>query len=160
MADMNPRTAETQLTRRVKYGLNVTVAIVAAILIAVLINWIGDLQYWRTDLTSSRRYSLSEQTIKVLGDLDNDYQIVTLLPPADSVQDPRLSSIIQQATDITDEYARRSNNVTVDHLSPGLQITRIEAFYESLRDRYAGKLEPVVAAIEVGRDAIRTITSL
>ena len=61
--------ADSQSKRRVKYGLNVAVVILVAISLAVLVNWIGYRQFFRRDYTHGRKYSLSDQTRKVLDNL-------------------------------------------------------------------------------------------
>ena len=87
---MEQRTVQdtlTQGTRRVKFGLNVAVAVVAATGIAILLNWTGARQFKRWDLTKGGKYSLSAQTLKVLKQLDGDYRIVSILPPAEMVEE-------------------------------------------------------------------------
>ncbi|MCE9589053.1 MAG: GldG family protein [Planctomycetes bacterium] len=153
----------TQGQRRLRYGLNVTVAIIAALALTVLFNWLIDRQIeqmpptWRGwvryDLTSTRQHSLSEQTIGVLKGLDKDYLIVTLLQPRqrDDV------SAFDQASDLVDEYARRSPRVGVDHINPALDVGRLDAFYGRLRERYAKQLEPLKGAVEHARGAVEEI---
>ncbi len=145
----------TQGSRRVKFGLNVAVVVVAATLIVIVLNWIGYRQYWRMDLTKGGKYSLSEQTLKVLKQLDGDYRIVSILPPAEMVEPP-LDSIIQQATDVINEYARRAKNITVEELTPR-DITRIDGFYESLNERYESQLAPVRQSVEAGLKALARV---
>ena len=57
---------ETQSQRRLKYGLNVTVAVIAATVIVVFLNYMGARQFARFDMTNTGQYSLSDQTLKLL----------------------------------------------------------------------------------------------
>lgn len=144
-----PHPDPTQGQRRVKYGLNVAVAILAAVGIAVLINWIGFRQFVRFDLTSTRRYSLSPQTRHLLADLTEPYHLVTLFSGTGPYTD--------QARDLVDEYSRYSSHLTVEHIDPATQPTRVEAFYASLRQRYDEQLTPLAGAIDRGRQALTSL---
>ncbi len=162
----------TQQQRRVKYGINVIVAAAAAVAIVVLLNWIADRQvrrnlppevrrFVRYDLTATRSYSLSKQTLEVLKGLKDDYRIVTLL----SGDDPALGvlrSEIEQGKSLIDEYASYSNRVTVEHVDPGLQVTRVEQFHKELIARYESRLTPLRGAVDQGvaaLDAVRRDTA-
>lgn len=142
---------ETQNARRVKYGLNTAVAVIAAVALVVLMNWIAYRQFVRFDLTATRQYSLSEQTRQLLKNLPKPHTIVTLLPPG-------TSAAIEQARDLTDEYARYGKgNLTVEHLEIGRSITQTESFYKSITDRYDAQLKPVAAAVETGQKTLKSL---
>ncbi len=140
------QTNETQTTRRVKYGLNVAVAVIAAVGIAVLINWIAYRQFVRFDFTATRKYSLSPQTRKVLAGLGDQHRIVTLFSRAGVYTD--------QARDLLDEYHRYASSVTVQHIDPARELTRVEAFYDTLLQRYTKQLEPLDQAVANARAAL------
>ncbi len=133
-------THETQSQRRVKYGLNVFVAVIAAAAIAVMINWISYRNFRagavRWDLTSTRQYSLSPLTRKVLDRFESDYQIVTLLDPSENAREDT-----QRARDLVEEYARIGRNLRVEHINPATELTRREAFEKSLHQKFAGKFD-------------------
>lgn len=148
------KTNETQNSRRVKYGLNVTVATILAIVLVFFVNWIAYRQYLRFDLTATRQYSLSDQTRKLLKNLEGEYRIVTLLPPAERVYDPRLQSIVQQAIDLTDEYGRYGKDLTIEHVDPSRELARFEQFCKGLLDRYKGSLTGAAQAIQAGRETL------
>ena len=154
MASSAGVTADTQSTRRFKYGLNVAVAVAAAVALVAVINWIGYRQFIRSDWTATRKYSLSDQTRKVLDALDVEHRIVSLLPPPHRVH-PEDASIIRQAIDLIDEYDRRSSQVKVEHLA-ATDITAIERFHESLRSRYDQVLQPLQKSINDGLEAVKT----
>ena len=140
----------SQATRRAKYTLNVVVAAAAAITIVVLINWIAYRQFVRFDLTATRRYSLSPQTVNLLDNLKSNYQFVTLFN--------RTNPYVDQARDLVEEYQRYGgNNLTVDHMNPGRDLSRVETFFETLRTRFEHKLTPINTAITTGRQALEKI---
>ncbi len=147
--DRSDARGETQGKRRVKYGLNVAVAVAAVIAIVVLVNWIGYRRFVRLDLTATRRYSLSPQTVKLITGLDDGYRCVTLFSQASPYAD--------QARDLLDEYQRYGRGLAVEHIDPGRELGRLEKFLMQLRRRFAGRLEPIERATDRGRDALDQI---
>lgn len=153
----------TQGQRRLRYGLNVVVAVLAALALAVMVNWLVDSQIesmppaWRSwvryDLTSTRQHSLSDQTISVLKGLDKDYQIVTLLR-ARQQDDP---AELDRARDLVDEYARRSSRVEVEHINPSLDVGRLDRFYNRLRSRYDDQLAPMRDAVAAAGTTLKAL---
>lgn len=136
---------ETQSSRRVKYGLNVAVSVAAVVVIAVLINWIAYRRFVRFDLTATRQYSLSPQTLNVLESLKGRVRCVALFSQA--------GPYIDQASDLLDEYKRYGRNLIVEHIDPERELTRMEAFLGSLRSRHEEKLVPLDKAIASAREA-------
>ena len=119
--------------RRLKYGSSMSfVAALLALALAVLVNWIGYRNFYRHDFTAAGMYSLSPQTRNVLDSLQDKYQLSS---PSSAPAAPRLA----RANDLTDEYARRSTKITVDHLDPTVDIDHLEKLYSGLRDRYGDK---------------------
>jgi hypothetical protein len=156
--DMTPPPASphSQGKRRVKYGLNVAVAALAAGCLVVLINWIGHRQFVRFDLTSTRRYSLSQQTRNLLAELQGEYRLITLF----SVEGPyatQARELIEQTHDLVDEYGHYAKNLTIEHLNPASDPAGIDRFFASLRDRYRDPMGPTESAISQGREAIASI---
>lgn len=165
MTESNPPTqtpapAPTQSQRRIRFGFNVFIAIAAAVAITIMINWLVYSQIdrvspaWRGviryDLTSTRQHSLSDQTVNVLKDLDRDYQIVTLLRSTRSDD----STMLNQARDLIDEYARRTSRIKVEHINPTLDVARLDVFYGTLNSRYESQLTPIKASIDKAREVI------
>lgn len=150
MADnKTTKTGSTQAQRRLRFGLNVTVAVAAAIVLVVLVNWISYRQYIRIDLTATRQYSLSPQTEMVLKSLDQDYRIVALLRED--------SAYLQRASDLVDEYGRYGKHVSVEHINPGLDIAQRDRFQRQLLERFTDELEPVRTAVEAGRETMAKV---
>ncbi|MFP4144378.1 MAG: hypothetical protein ACOCTI_00070 [Phycisphaeraceae bacterium] len=147
---------QTQAKRRTRYGLNVTLAVLLAAALAVLVNWIVHRQYaslgpesrdWlRLDLTATRQHSLSDQTRQVLGSLEADYRLVSVVSPS--------SDNYESLRDLADEYAAASGRISVEHVQPGVTPAQREKLLRELQDRYADQLPEVEAAIAAGRDAL------
>ena len=62
-------------SRSARYGSNVAVAILLAFVIIVLINYVSARRSVRFDVTAGRQFSLSEQTKKIIKNLDRDINI-------------------------------------------------------------------------------------
>jgi hypothetical protein len=155
-----PRGPKGQFSRRAVYGLNVTVAIVAALLVVILLNVVVDRGYrriqptvkqWlRYDLTATRRYSLSEQTQQVLADLDGRYRIYTLFRGTNVHR--------QRIKDLTNEYnLYGQEKVSVTHLPFDVDVAGRQEFYGALKDHFASDLQPLQQAIEEGRSSLEAV---
>jgi len=160
MADQTKQTApgkpgHTQGARRLKYGLNVTVAVVAAATLVVLLNWIAYREYVRIDMTASRRYSLSAQTEKLLrqiGQGDKTYELVTLFQPA--------NEHLERIIDLVDEYQRHNQNIQTEHITFSPQAGRLPedtAFFDRLRERYTDEIAPIQTAIDDGGATLESV---
>jgi hypothetical protein len=121
------------------------------------VNWIVDRAYrkapgsvrdvLRADMTATRRYSLSDQTRKLLDNIEKDVKIYVLLVA--EAEEFRLAS------ELIDEYGRYGNNVKVETIYTATNPARLDSFYETIRDRYAEKLKPIRDAIATAREALR-----
>lgn len=156
--------APTQTTRRVKYGLNVSVAVLAALALAILINILSQ-RYLRVvqplDLTASGQYSLSPKTRLVLKNLKGEHRIVTLMGASDPSLPPDIvSQRISRTRDLIDQYARYSPNVKVEHINADLQSGRVEAFLLELRQRYEQELKSSETAIDHALQLVQEMRGL
>ncbi len=61
--------------RGTRYGTNTALMIIAFVGIMVMVNALADKHHWRWDLTASKQYSLSEQTINVLKGLKDPIKV-------------------------------------------------------------------------------------
>lgn len=149
-----------QNTRRLKYGLNVAIAIVAALALVVLVNVLVDWQVSRLpvgaksllryDLTATRAYTLAPQTQQLLSALDEDVRLVAVLR-VDGKNGQDLS-------DLLDEYARTSNRVDVEVIHPDRELARLEDFYRQLEARFDEETAPLRDAVTAGLSAMDTLT--
>src|SRR3954470_19948678 len=94
--------------RQTKYAAYVTVYILVVVTIAVVANVLADRYNRSWDSTANKRYTLSDQTIKVVRDLKQDAQI--------NYYDQ--TSRFTQARDLLDRYANVSTKVKVRYIDP------------------------------------------
>lgn len=144
------KSTETQAGRRVKYGSNVIVAAVAAILLVGIVNAIAykRLVNVRFDLTSTRRWSLSQQTTKVVSNLKNDYRMVVLIGEA--------SPFHMQAKDLINEYGYLSDKLTIETINPASD-SLMERFYGELVEAYGSEVTPMRQATDEAAKTLETV---
>ena len=151
--------ASSQGKRRALYGLNVAVAVAAAVLLVVLVNAAVDYGYrhappaWRSwvryDLTATRSQTLSPQTRRVLRSLGRDVRLVAVMRVNDASA--------QEAADLIAEYARYSNRVDAEFIHPDRDTERLASLYSSLQGRFADEVDPLRGAVVAGLDTLDAV---
>lgn len=127
--------------RRMKYGSNtlVFVMLVAAILGGV--NWLANRYPKRLDVSKDSRFSLSDQTKKIVGGLQSDLTMTYV---------QRTSASSPTVKDRLREYQAASPRVKVDYLDPmkdpakvrALEVTQLPTVVVGLGDRREKVLSP------------------
>ncbi|MFK7790440.1 MAG: Gldg family protein, partial [Phycisphaeraceae bacterium] len=145
----------TATKRRSTNALMVLVAVIAAIGITMIANYVVYWQYrgmspdarsWvRYDLTSTRRYSLSEQSRAVLDNLDKEHRVVTMLGGSDI--EPAQQ---QRIRDLVDEYGRANTAINVQHIDLDTQVDRREKLLAEMDAMFAEDTESIRASITQG----------
>ncbi len=110
-----PRWAEVLAwtrTRTAQQGGSVTLASVAFIGLLVVGNWFANRHSPQWDLTASRRYTLSDQSVKILNQLNQDVKVTGFYPSRQE------DSFIRGTKDLLRQYDRRSPRVTVEFVDP------------------------------------------
>ena len=100
----------TQLlkARQTRYAVYATVYILVVITAVVVVNFLGDRYSKSYDATANKRYSLSDQTVKVVKGLKQD-AIITYFDQ---------STNFEHARDLLGEYASLSSKVKVNYVDP------------------------------------------
>ena len=102
--------------RQGRYGANVAIMTVAFFAIIILINFLMYLSPQRIDVTATRVFTLSQQTIKVLDSLEGPVRANAFFVPADD----QTALARQQAEDLLNEFSRRSGDFTYRFIDPEL----------------------------------------
>ena len=101
------------LSRQARYGANVALSIVGVIGIAVFVNAIVVQRLdKRVDITINQLYTLSEQSRKILGSVDENIRVTAFLGQNVDAQKQ------QHAKDILELYQRETEYVTVSYADP------------------------------------------
>ena len=104
--------------RQVKYGTNAFVLVVVVLAILAGVNWIASRRSWRVDLTKDQRYSLSDQTRKVLGALKDEIRISYFQRERD----------MARSQDRLKEYQALSPKLKVDFVDPVKSPAKAQAY--------------------------------
>ncbi len=128
--------------RQARYGALATTGVLAALAIAVGVNYVGSRQNKRWDLTASQQNSLSEQTVKVL----------------QSLQEPVKFTVFDRQTDFDrfrnrlNEYSYQSRNVSVEYVDPDTRPVIAKEYeiqqYGTVVVEYMGRRERVTSDSE------------
>lgn len=101
-------------TRAARQGGNVTLASVAFIGLLVVGNWFANRHSPQWDLTATRRYTLSDQSLKVVNSLDRDVKITAFFPSRQE------AAFTRGTRDLLRQYARRSPRLTLEFIDPDI----------------------------------------
>ncbi|MBI4196205.1 MAG: GldG family protein [Deltaproteobacteria bacterium] len=105
--------------RRFYYGTNAVVLTIAVLAIAVVTYGIVDRLHLRWDLTANRDFSLSEQTEKILKNLDQEVKILAFFRRGEDLDD---LFIRRRIDDLLKEYSSRSSKISYRLVDPDLEI--------------------------------------
>ena len=108
------RIAATLGRRSTRYGANAALVILIVFGIVVLINFISNRHHRRVDLTANKRYSLSDQTLKILRNLDKNVTFTAFYKEGEG----------EHLKDLLKEYEYHSDEIGYEFVDP---------------DRYPGK---------------------
>ncbi|MHC4588634.1 MAG: DUF7088 domain-containing protein [Planctomycetota bacterium] len=116
--------------RRALDGLNLAVFLAAVATIAVVVNVLAfePALRFRFDATKTRAYSLSDQTRRLLADLDGPWTIALVLDRG--AMDP---AVLRQVDEVLDRYREASPNLDVVRIDPAEPETLDQ--YEALLSR-------------------------
>lgn len=106
--------------RSVKYGANVTIMILIVLGIAIFVEAISSQHSVRFDLTRNQRYTLSDQTIKILKALEKDVHIIAFFS-LDQVER-------ELARDLLQQYTRLSDHISYEFVDPDKQPGRAKSY--------------------------------
>lgn len=134
--------------RQGRYGANIAVMTLAFFVIMILINFLLFRSPTRFDVTATRVFSLSQQTVQVLETLDKPVRANAFFVPTDT----RTAFDQQQAEDLLNEFSRRSSNFTYRFIDP--ELNRSVAVQYDVRDF------PVVVFEDLETEAQQSIFTL
>ena len=106
----------------IRYTLSGVVAIVLAIALIVMVNWLAARHYVVSDWTSSQMYSISDKTLNILDELEEEIQVIVFMTPA--------SPLYDQVSKLLTRYAAASNRVIVDYIDPDKEPLRTRQLAE------------------------------
>src|SRR4051812_8381874 len=137
-------TYETQQQRWLKYGANVALTVVVAIVLAIMVVYLAQQFRRRVDSTRGGIYSLKPQTVNLIGNLKNPVTLVSLYSqsrdPRPEIQRERREQA-QTVQDLLYEYQRKSKNVYVQIIDPDASPAKADALIKDVTERYGGEVQ-------------------
>jgi gliding motility-associatede transport system auxiliary component len=128
--------------RQTRLGAMALTGVVAFIGILTVVNVLAKDHSKRWDLTRNRIYSLSDQSVKILGSLDAPVKIMLFAQESD----------FPTYRDRLDEYAHASNRVTVEYVDADKKPTIAKQYqvesYGTTVFEYKGRVERVTSSTE------------
>lgn len=106
-------------------GTNATVVSIAVVGIFIIVTlFLNSMKGIQFDLTTNKKYSLSEQTISVLGKLDRDIK-VTLFTGGGSTDE---GIMYRDIRDLLNEYKKRSVHILFEEVNPNLDPAKAQQY--------------------------------
>jgi hypothetical protein len=146
-------TPDTQRQRWLRYGSNVALMLVLAVAIGVALIYIAQRSRARIDTTGLGLYSLKPQTVKIIQELDQPIELVSLYSTQvskavtlsaqtqDRQRQAQLSAEQEAARvrDLLEEYARKGRNITVQVIDPQQEEQKVNALIERVVQKYGAE---------------------
>jgi len=140
------------LTRRVKYGLNITILLIALLFILIMVNWFTTAHSARYDLTAGRAYSLSPQTMAIIQSLKEPITISLLFTESDpnmtEAERASVQSARSQVQDVLEEFQRRTDKIKVRRIDPTDPSPSTIAKYDDLLENIKSSKKDLIAQYE------------
>ncbi|MHB2147610.1 GldG family protein [Calditrichota bacterium LG25] len=95
-------------SRALKYGSNVTLQIIVVLAIVSMLAFISTRRHVRFDWTENKLFSLSDQTEKILDNLNKDVKLMAFFKTSEQ----------NRARDLLDEYNYRSSHLSYEFVDP------------------------------------------
>lgn len=105
--------------RRWGQGLNAGVAVVLAAVLAVLVNYLAQRNYARTDWSRTQFYRLSDKTLNLLHSLSNRVNITVFFQPD--------HPFYEDVVNLLEEYTYAAPALRVEKVDPNRNLARAEA---------------------------------
>ena len=129
---------ESQSDRWIKYGSNVVLGVVLAIVLAGLLTWFAQRASARVDMTQNGSLSLKPQTLAVLKDLKQHITLVSLYTRA--LNDSDENGMATRVSDLLDEYRRHSSNIDVRVIDPVTEKDKLESLHQDFISKYGRQI--------------------
>lgn len=129
--------------RRLIYGLNVAVMIAVAVLLLVLVNYLGQRHHLRKDLARLGAFVLSDRTKNVLDALPGEVRISSIYTSNDPQKDFRLYE--PNVRDLLDEYRYQCPKVGVEVITSDERKIELIARVRSKYGSQAGPYQELLA---------------
>ncbi len=132
---------ENQHQRWLKYGLNVAIATVVVIALAVVLIYLTQSRKRRFDTTGQSVNSLKDQTKNILKDLKTNVTLVSLYTRTGTNRAEDKVDYVGQVEDMLDEYKRNSSHVDIELIDPVANPTKVDDLIHKVTEKYGGEVK-------------------
>ena len=101
--------------RQTKYGSNALLAIIALLGILILVNYIARKESTDWDLTKSKKFTLSDQTEKVLAGVEEEIKVIGFYQKSSPYQ--------EEVAGLLEQYRNQNNNIEIEFVDPDVKPT-------------------------------------
>lgn len=108
MADTSPQKSSWMQARQTKYGAYAALYTIVILAVVIVGNWLANSHNKSVDVTANKKYSLSDQTKKVVGNLKSDINVYYFDQSAN----------YDRARDMLDRYANLSSKLKISYVDP------------------------------------------
>jgi gliding motility-associatede transport system auxiliary component len=98
------------MRRRTVFAASSTAAVVLAVALVAMVNWLGYRHYSRGDWTSSKLYTLSAKSLNIVKGLHDDVRVVVLMTPS--------TPLFSETKELLDRYQAASPRIKVEYIDP------------------------------------------
>ncbi|MFP6906317.1 MAG: GldG family protein [Verrucomicrobiota bacterium] len=109
--------------RKALVGLNTSSALLLAVLLWLMVNYLGSRHYQRVDISASKYYALSEKTENILDGLTNRVDVKVVIQPGGTSEEQNLYEDVRK---LIQEYEYASRKIEVEIIDPDRDKGRIE----------------------------------
>jgi hypothetical protein len=158
-----PYQAESQAQRWAKYGSNVGLMIILAIVVAGLLTYIAQANDRRLDTTAQGVNSLKPQTLNVLHGLGTDTKIVSLYTKTESNPNSDAPHPINKpafVSDLLDNYKRASSHISTEVIDPVAEKGKVDQLITELDQRYGKEIKSYQDYLSQYESAYKQLTKL
>src|SRR4051812_30636763 len=143
MADQQQPLPESQKERWIKYGANVALVSIVAIILAGLITYLAQRTARRWDTTAGGAYSLKPQTVNLIKDNKQKVKLVSLYTAdtRDEKDRPIKSPYAEPVADLLDEYRRKGSNIDVQTIDPVSNPKQVDELVGEAINKYGGQVK-------------------
>jgi ABC-type uncharacterized transport system involved in gliding motility auxiliary subunit len=97
--------------RSTKFGINSSISVLLLIGVLVIVNYLGDKHQKRWDMTAEHLHSLSDESIKVAGEVKTDIKVKAFYPGA---EEPQVRELLKL-------YTNQNAKIAVEFIDPDKQ---------------------------------------
>jgi len=136
---------------RLRYGTYVAISIAAAMALVIVVNMLSQKDYFRADVETLRRFSLSDRTKKILSSVDTPITLTCVYTSSDEKSQTPLRRA--RVLELLNEMREHNPKVTVVNVAGDVEKLALVGRLRKRREQQAGKHIQVLESFQ--KEAVR-----